>query len=40
MKESIIKSTEGNKHNQVKIERELRNLGTESCVAASDKGEN
>jgi len=37
MKKSIIQSTEGNKHIQVKNERELRKLGTESCVSANDK---
>ena len=38
MKNSIIHSTEGNKYVQVKNERELHKLGTESCTRASDKG--
>ena len=38
MKNSIIHSTEGNKYVQVKNERELHQLGTESRTRASDKG--
>ena len=37
MKYSNIQSTGGNKHIQVQNERELRKLGTESCVSVSDK---
>ena len=40
MKYSIIQSTEGKKHIQVENERELRKLGTESCVSVSDKSGN
>ena len=35
--EIIIQSTEGNKYVQVKNERELRKLRTESCGCATDR---
>ena len=37
LKNSIIQSTEGNKHMQIKNERELRYLGTESCLSNSNE---